>query len=264
MKEFNYDTIIVHAGTFHADDVMAVAIAKELNPNIKVERVFRVPNDVPTTTLVADMGGREFDHHWPNAKLKEGGKKRTACGLIFERFGYLLFSEKGRECFEKKYIIPIEDADNGNGTNPLSIFNPFWNSTDPATQEGFNYTVELFRRIIGQARMNSFFMDRMEIAAKKALKTMRPNGLIVLDAYILPSMFAGSEAKLIVSPSNKIGYNYNILTIKINKDTFEDVIPLPKSWIENKPKGCTFVHINRSIAAFDKLEDAVKAAESVL
>lgn len=268
MREFNYNTIMVHAGTFHADDVMAVAIAKEINPNIKVERVFRVPDDVPTTTLVADIGFGEFDHHQPNAKLREDGNKRAACGLIFEQFGYLLFSEKGREYFEKSYIIPIEDGDNGNGTNPLSsiisAFNPFWDSTDPVkeTQEGFDYAVELCRLIIRQTIMKSASMDRAESAVEKALKTMKPNGLAVLSSYIPPVMFVGTEAKLLIAPSNRGGYN--ILTVKVNKDTFEDVISLPESWVQNKPEGCTFVHVNRFIAAFDKLEDAVKAAESVL
>lgn len=55
MKNFKYDTIMVHGGTFHADDVMYVAICKTIKPWIRVERVLKVPEDVPETTLVADI-----------------------------------------------------------------------------------------------------------------------------------------------------------------------------------------------------------------
>lgn len=34
--------IVVHAGTFHADDVCCVAMMEIINPNIKVTRTFNV------------------------------------------------------------------------------------------------------------------------------------------------------------------------------------------------------------------------------
>ena len=75
-------------------------------------------------------------------------------------------------------------------------------------------------------------------------------------------MFVGTEAKLIVAPSNRGGWN--ILTIKVDKDSFEDVMSLPKEWLENKPEGCTFVHTARFIATFNTKDAAITAAKTVL
>ena len=43
--------IVVHGGVFHADDVMCVAMAKALNPEVKVER-----NNRPSEQDIADEG----------------------------------------------------------------------------------------------------------------------------------------------------------------------------------------------------------------
>ena len=40
--------------------------------------------------------------------------------------------------------------------------------------------------------------------------------------------------------------------------------PLPESWLQEKPNGCTFVHANRFIAAFDTEANAVNAAKNLL
>ena len=59
--------IIVHGGVFHADDVFCVALARIINPDCEVDRVFKIPDgvDVNATsgTVVADIGDGIFDHH---------------------------------------------------------------------------------------------------------------------------------------------------------------------------------------------------------
>lgn len=267
--KFNFDTILVHGGTFHADDVMSVALCEILNPCIKVKREFCVPDKLPETTLVADIGGGKYDHHQVDAKIREDGLKRAACGLIFEDYGHLLFSKNGYKIFEKNYIIPIEDIDNGvGGGNPLSSFisslNPFWDSADPETEtkEGFRKAVDFCKEIISRNIARDLAMGKAKTEVEEALKGVTDNGLIILKKYIPPIMFVGTEAKLLVMPSNRGGWN--ILTIKVDKDSSKDIICLPEEWLENKPEGCTFVHTARFIAAFNTKGAAITAAKTVL
>lgn len=256
--------ILVHAGTFHADDVMCVAIMKCINPDIQVERVFRVPEDIGTDVLVADIGLGKYDHHQSDCELREDGKKHAACGLVFRDFGKGLFpTEESAQAFIDRYIVPIEDADNGEAPNPLSstigAFNPCWD--EPQDGTGFDDAVEfcigVLKRSIHRAEAN----HRAEVEVSEAVSNSS-DGVVILDKYLPTPNFIGTGAKLIVCPSNRGGWQ--LLTVKVEKDSFIDVISLPEYWLESKPEGCTFVHQARFIASFDTKEAAVKAAKSVL
>lgn len=85
--------IIVHNGTFHADDVICVAILSIINPAVTVSRLplSCIPANVDDATIIADIGFGEYDHHQEDAKCRSDGKKHAACGLVFRRFEHLLF-----------------------------------------------------------------------------------------------------------------------------------------------------------------------------
>lgn len=38
------DKLIVHGGIFHADDALCAVVAKSINPSVKIESVFKVPD----------------------------------------------------------------------------------------------------------------------------------------------------------------------------------------------------------------------------
>ena len=65
------DKLIVHGGEFHADDVMTAAILKSLNPDIEIERVYSVPDELSANTLVADIGFGKYDHHQDDKALPD-------------------------------------------------------------------------------------------------------------------------------------------------------------------------------------------------
>lgn len=64
-------TLIIHAGSFHADDVLCAALMKTVYPNASVKRVFNVTDEMENDekTLICDVGKkynpekREYDHH---------------------------------------------------------------------------------------------------------------------------------------------------------------------------------------------------------
>lgn len=268
MQEFNFYRILVHAGKFHADDVLCVAMAQILNPKIGVVRVFdyKLEEFADSKTIICDIGGGRYDHHQENAEIREDGRKFAACGLFFRDFGELLFPrEESRKAFHDAYILPIEDSDNGYAPNPLSstisAFNGSWETTPEEREKGFTDAVAFARGILEREISIMESKQKAEALVNEAL-AKSDNGLVVLSQYLPTDMFVGTDAKLVISPSLRGGYQ--LLTVKKQVGSFEDVLPLPKVWLEEKPDGCTFIHPARFIASFEKEEQAIKAGYSAL
>lgn len=74
-----------HNGKFHADEVMATAILKEIF-DIEVVRS-RDPDVLKDLEIIYDIGEGEFDHHQMDKRYRDDGIPYAACGLIWERFG---------------------------------------------------------------------------------------------------------------------------------------------------------------------------------
>ena len=127
--------LVVHDGVFHADDVLCAAMAKSLNPDVWIQRTRRLdPMDIELNgngVYIADVSGGKYDHHQPDAAVREDGAKYAACGLLYEEWKDALFNTKeGQQYFEDTYVKPIEVTDNGGERNMLSHaiggLNPSW------------------------------------------------------------------------------------------------------------------------------------------
>lgn len=127
--------LVVHDGVFHADDVLCAAMARSLNPDVWIQRTRRLdPMDIELNgngVYIADVGDGKYDHHQPDAAVREDGAKYAACGLLYEEWKDALFNTKeGQKYFEDTYVKPIEVTDNGGERNMLSHaiggLNPSW------------------------------------------------------------------------------------------------------------------------------------------
>lgn len=159
------EILIVHDGSFHADDVLVAAMLSELNPSLLVLRLDASqlgPYRNDQAVLIADIGRGRFDHHQPDAARRSDGNKHAACGLVWEAFSDRL-RPRNDKCARiwKKQLEAIEDADNGINrkseerspiTEIVSYSNPEWDdasylderfvdkcfaSTTKAIREGF-------------------------------------------------------------------------------------------------------------------------------
>lgn len=146
-KDFSkYNTIVVHGGLFHTDDLMCVAIAKTLNPDINVVRESR-PDKVEEYLknehcLVCDVGRGEYDHHQDDALTKEDGTKYCAAGHLYKDFGHLIpMTDKNREIFETM-LDSIDRHDNYGSfdsiSNMFGAFVPAYDEPDLAMDSHFN------------------------------------------------------------------------------------------------------------------------------
>lgn len=277
-KEFKFNTIMVHSGVFHADDVFCVAMAQYINPEIEVIRVPRISMDeIPDTTIVCDIGGGRYDHHQPDAEIAEDGHKYAACGLLFRDFWEYIFpNEKSADSFKTKYIVPIELQDNGVETNPLSMlvrsYNPSWNSTITES-EAFDSAVEVvFQLIVNEVNLvKSALMA--ESVVKEAFNTATDKRIIVLDKFvpyksIISADTTYKDMEFVIHPSNRGGYALNTIpdtSVECNGGFNPPRVALSRDWLgENKPLGLTFCHPALFIASFDTMEHAVDAALSLL
>ncbi|HMA77996.1 MAG TPA: MYG1 family protein, partial [Candidatus Paceibacterota bacterium] len=87
-------TIITHSGSFHPDDVFAVAALrlahKEQDVNVirtRDESVIAVGEWVVDVGGVHDPAAQRFDHHQPGAPVRENGIPYAAFGLVWQHIG---------------------------------------------------------------------------------------------------------------------------------------------------------------------------------
>ena len=259
------ETIVVHSGPFHSDDVAVVAMLLIAFPNAKVVRTFKPEEVAGKNVLVADVGLGRYDHHQEDCVLRPDGQKRAACGLVFQDYYKQIgFSEKSAEIFERMYICPIEDQDNGRKDedgnlirNPLSegikSFNPSWNSNetvDECFMKAVSWCQQIFLNELRRCRAS----EEAEAFLDKAI-FQKENGLIVLEQFVPTGSLKGKkDVKYIAFPSQRGGWEVQ---------TNDRKVGLPKSWNEAKPKGCTFVHPNGFIARFVSLEDLKQALNPI-
>ena len=90
------------------------------------------------------------------------------------------------------------------------------------------------------------------------------NGIVILPQFVPWNdvVCEDPDAKFVVFPSNRGGYN--LQAVPPTPESFEQRIPLPEAWLENKPKGATFVHQGRFFAAFDTKDHAIGAADEIM
>ncbi|MCD8109841.1 MAG: MYG1 family protein [Clostridiales bacterium] len=261
----NISKLVVHGGVFHADDVMCAAIARMVNPDVQVERVFQAPDDPGEGTVVADIGGGRYDHHQPDAEKRKNGDKYASCGLLLRDCWRQIFpDEVSYRSFDDSVIRPIELADNGVVSNPFSIavssFIPNWDSgetMDQAFEKAVLFVAGFLERQVEIARSGL----RAEHIVKAALE--KSDGDIVVLPLFCPwqKTLVPSSAQFVIYPSNRGGYNLQTVPQKVNGFTAKR--ELPEEWLTERPEGCSFVHQVRFLAAFDTEEHAVLAAENI-
>jgi uncharacterized UPF0160 family protein len=86
--------ILTHSGSFHADEVLGHAILTLAHPGreLRLERS-RDPARWRVADIVFDVGGiydpatRRYDHHMPDAPLRDDGTPYSSAGLLWRDFG---------------------------------------------------------------------------------------------------------------------------------------------------------------------------------
>ena len=257
------EKIIVHGGIFHADDIFCVALARILNPDCEVDRVFKIPDGVDvnavTGTIVADIGDGVFDHHHGELTIREDGCPKAAFGLMWAHYGHALCDGGlAWSIVDNTLVRHIDAHDNGfDMGNPLSVvlstFNPTWDEkVDRMTQ--FMTAVGVAKTLLERAIESANSTVRAIRIADEYLEVAHDH-IMIMDKFVpweefLKNNDTDRSIWFVIFPSLRGGWSLQSVD--------SAAYPLPAEWVETLPEGLTFCHKARFIAAAIDKETAVK------
>lgn len=280
-----------HNGRFHADEVMATAILKEVF-DIELVRT-RDKEILDKIDLIYDIGNGEFDHHQIEKEYRENGTPYAACGLIWRRFGKEAILSKHPDLQEWElesifkhtdaYLIEgIDASDNGIKTTENIIptmcisaiiagFNPVWDS--PKSEDDvFNEAVEF-----ASAVLDNFINQKASaIKAKRYVveaynNRIRPEILMLDKSYpwerSLKEIDTNGEVLFVIYPRDG---DYLLQTVREYGGIRRDRKSLPKAWAGKREEelgkivginDAVFCHTSRFIAGARSLDSILKMAD---
>lgn len=281
-----------HDGRFHADEVVATAILKEIF-EVEITRT-RDSNILNQLDIIYDVGGGEFDHHGIEKEYREDGVPYAACGLIWRRFGKDVISfvepslsdEEIDTAFnhvDQVLIKGIDAQDNGIRTGEETIphmtissiiggFNPPWDSERPE-DVAFNEAVDIASSVLKNTMNRIFSIFKSRDIIVKAYENREKPEVLVLDTSCpwednLLDIDEKKEVLFVVYPNKD---RYSMQTVR--GDDGKDKRYLPESWAgkENEElaevtgvEDAIFCHTGRFIAVAKSFEGIMKMAELAL
>ncbi len=268
-KYIDIEKGFTHSGKFHADDVFSAALLTILNPDIKIERGFQVPEDFDG--IVFDIGFGEFDHHQQDREVRDNKIPYAAFGLLWRKYGSLLVGEEEAKRFDEKFIQSLDMNDNTGSENEIadviSVFNPPWDwavSSDKAFEEA----KELAYKILVKEIEHIKSINRAEELVTKALKGLEDGILVLPRSAPWKKFVKEKEVNFVIYPSNRGGYCAQ--AVQKDDKPNELKIPFPANWrgVEKELIGSVsgvetlqFCHNSGFLISALTLEDIIKACK---
>lgn len=263
------DNAFTHGGKFHADDVFSSALLTYLNPNLKIERGFTVPDDF--TGIVFDIGFGEFDHHQVDSRVRENEIPYAAFGLLWEKYGREILEEQEAEKFDRSFVQPLDLCDNTGCDNPIariiSIFNPVWDDTKNV-DDSFTEAMELALTILKKKFEYSKAITRAEVVVRKALEEAE-NQILILPMYApWKKVVEETDILFVIYPSDRGGYNAQ--AVPGDEEGIALKIAFPEQWRGlgadklsevSEIETISFCHNSGFLVAADTLQDIIKACK---
>jgi len=196
--------IATHNGSFHADDVFAVATLKlALNESVSVFRT-RDKDAIKQADIAVDVGAEynpdqdKFDHHQEGgAGERDNGIPYASFGLVWKKYGPLLCENQDvAEIIDNKLVAPIDAIDNGveltsgdnrfDGVYPYSIsslinsFRPTWQE-DTDRSETFQSLTKLASGIINREITHAQAVNDAKDMVRQAYENADDKRIITLE-----------------------------------------------------------------------------------
>lgn len=261
--------MIVHGGRFHADDVCSVALVSLIkntsinNWDFSVKRMNAIPNYNNESTLIADVGGGQFDHHQDKDR---NDTSRAAVGKLWVTFGkeYLkLFTNNVDRAFElvdQKLIHKLDMADIFGPSRDNDISMMIRSVNESTANEDVDAAF-----IICAKSMVPFIDGIIQSCIKQADNEAEVEKLS--NAYGDQGYVDLSEVSYIPAPAFKETPIHFVLTKNLRGEGFTVVSANVEQWpikaTENEG-GCTFLHKGLFTGSFLTKEDAIAAIKNSL
>lgn len=246
-------TVATHNGSFHPDDVFAVA-TMQLKFGVDEVNVIRTRDEekIAEADYVLDVGGvhnpesGRFDHHQAGAPVRENGIPYAAFGLVWKAFGADVTSEYVAENIERAIVQPIDAGDNGVSLYELneykvqpaelfsviSSYSPIEERSEEAFLEAFLEAVTFARGYL--ERLIAYYTHQ-ETENKKAgalYEASESKEMIIAEEHISKNMFIQfSDVKVLVAPvETEEGEVWRATVIPKDYGTFETRASFPAEW----------------------------------
>ncbi|MCR4279362.1 MAG: MYG1 family protein [Candidatus Zambryskibacteria bacterium] len=287
-------TIVTHSGSFHTDDVFAVAALLLKYPDAIVVRsrdteVINKADIVVDVGLVYDPESKRFDHHQHGgAGVRGNGIPYASFGLVWKALGEDLAGQESAALIEEKLVMPIDAPDNG-----VSTYEQIFEDVRPYTIVDFIYSYffngyiknkeqmyETFMTVVGVAKdllKREISKSRERVGGMKTvreiLETVSDKRIVVLESDLPwePVLVPIPEATYVIYPRREGNWGVKGVPSTIKGFERKKLLPLEWSGLEGKElraisgvSDSMFCHRNRFIAAAESKEGAVKLAELAL
>lgn len=286
-----------HSGSFHADEVLAAAVLRLINPSITILRS-RDQAQLDAADIVFDVGrvfdpanGR-FDHHQLEfSEVRANGIPFSSFGLIWRELGAVLCSSATAASRVDRLLVQGVDAVDCGVTlckeTPLASlmsissliggFNPGWeDDTSPqARSEAFEQAVAFAKTILQNTIREAQGLEAAKAVVDQGVLS-DAGRLLVLDRDApWHEAVLGSpryeQVLYVVSPNTQT--KWHVHTVPEHAGSFSNRKSLPAAWAgldgEELDKvtgitGCVFCHRARFVAGHETKEGAMNMARLAL
>lgn len=289
--------IAVHSGSFHADDIFAVAaLSIYLDSKGERYRIVRTRNEaeINNADFVVDVGGKydpdnnRFDHH----QVEGAGKREdvpnipyASFGLVWKKYGEALCgSKKVAQILDEKIVEVIDAPDNGiSVSSPLfkNIFSydfhsivaahrPTWKEKDADMDLIFSDIVSFAKRLLSREIKKAIDNEIGKDLVRNAYEIAKDKRILVLDdkypwEYVSDEM---PEVLIVIAPSENGKFKAECM--RVEAGSFNLKIRFPDSWAGlrdnelSKVSGVTdaiFCHRNLFLAVAGSKDGAIALAK---
>jgi uncharacterized UPF0160 family protein len=294
--------LVTHSGGFHADELLSSVILTRLFPDATLTRTRDKAWITPATDrIIYDVGGdfnaeaQIFDHHQRPNPLREDGQPYSSFGLVWAQYGrdYLRAMDVPDHdiegiwsSFDRGFVLPVDLVDNG-AVNTSEAGPLFAGLTLPALLESLKTVFD----DTAEGADDRAFMAALPVArAFVEAQIRRKAAKLRAETMVMAAIEAAGEARVLELPMGMPfragidkagadhllfaitprGGDWQLTTIRIGDDTFDNRADLPAAWAgltdgaleaASGVKGAKFCHNGRFIAVAASRDAVVKMAE---
>jgi uncharacterized UPF0160 family protein len=253
--------VVTHNGSFHADDVFAVATllllvgekASDILGDFRSVKIVRTrdPKIIESARFVVDVGGvfdakkGRFDHHQAGgAGERVNGIPYASLGLVWKTFGEKICgSIDASQSVDQRLVQPVDALDNGvsilkevfPGIRPFDLsaiiggMNPAWNEDEELSDKNFMSAVEFAKGVLEREIRSA----KANIAGQRFVEDIYHSTddkrVIVLEQeYPWENVLVNyNEPLFVVYPKDDV---WRIKTVRANVSSFQNRKDLPAEW----------------------------------
>ena len=246
--------IATHSGSFHADEVFAIAALTLLDGSVEVVRT-RDAEAVANADLRIDVGFRDdpgtgdFDHHQRDfAAARDNGVRYASFGLVWREFGPQICDGDAEvaDGVDATLVQPVDANDTGqaltrsliDGVRPMTVnaiiggFNPRWDETltPEAERERFDAAVDLAKGILAREVASAASGRRAERIVRDAIAAAADPRVVELPInapwkqVLVPE---APDAWFVIYPKRQ---GFGLEAVPRELGSFENRRDLPAAW----------------------------------